>query len=242
MRKLIAIMIASLWTYSSYAQKPAGLSPYTWTREDIFAGLIGGDYERLNVGMKKIEDLLKQNPNDTGTIAMKAAGLSALAIRDLGKGDTAAFDKQYGEAIRLLDEAYKTDPKDVGVNAVYGGVTLYNYGKLPEQRRRHALEMARRSYNTLFTLQQPELDNLPLHLKGEVLAGVAEAEFRSGNKQQAEGYLKRIVETMPNTAYAQRAQQWISNPQSVTATNRLICQSCHDAGRLSNVLAGKRGQ
>ena len=29
MRKLIAIMIASLWTYSSYAQKPAGLSPYT---------------------------------------------------------------------------------------------------------------------------------------------------------------------------------------------------------------------
>src|SRR5262245_34310565 len=120
MRKLLIMMMAFLWTYPSYAQKPADLSVYTWTREDIFAGLVGGDYERMSVGMKKIEELLKQNPNDTAAMAMKAAGMSALAVRDLNKGDITAFNKQYDEAIRLLDQAYKADPKDVGVNAVYG--------------------------------------------------------------------------------------------------------------------------
>ena len=125
------------------------------------------------------------------------------------------------------------------MNAVYAGVTLYNYGKLPEQRRQHALQMARRSYNFLYTAQEKVLEGLPLHLKGEVLAGIAETELRFGNIPQAQTYLKRIVESMPDTAYARRAQQWLANPESVTATSRLICQSCHDPGRLKNVLATK---
>src|SRR4030095_2213513 len=221
----------------SYAQRPpTGLSVYTWTREDIFAGLIAGNFEQLNAGMKKLDEILGQNPNDPDALAMRAAVLSALAVRDLDKGDTAAFNRQYDEAIRLLDAAYKTDPKAIGVNAVYGGVTLYNYDKLPDQRRQHALQMARRSYNLLYTAQEKALENLPLHLKGEVLAGVAETELRSGNTSQAQTYLKRIVETMPDTAYARRAQQWLTNPNSVTATSRLVCQSCHGPGRPNKVV------
>jgi tetratricopeptide (TPR) repeat protein len=235
------VLIALLFTTAlSYAQKPAGVSVYTWTREDIFAGLISSDFEQLNEGMKKLEDILKQNPNDPDAMAMKAAGLSALAIRDLDKGDTAAFSRQYDEAIRLLDAAYKLDAKNIGVNAVYGGVTLYHYGTLPEQRRAHALQMARRSYNFLYAAQEKALENLPLHLKGELLAGVAETELRSGNVSQAQVYLKRMIGTLPDTAYARRAQQWLDNPASVTAASRLICQSCHDAGRLKNVLASQR--
>src|SRR5262245_30204049 len=127
MKKSLLVIALLSTAILSYAQKPAGLSVYTWTREDIFAGLISGNFEQLNLGLKKLEDILKQNPNDADALAMKAAGLSALAMRDLDKGDTAAFNRQYDEAIRLLDTAYKLDAKSIGVNAVYGGVTLYNY-------------------------------------------------------------------------------------------------------------------
>jgi len=239
MRKLLAATVLLFISALTFAQKPEGLSVYTWTREDIFAGLIGGNFEQLNIGMKKLDDILKQNPNDPDAMVMKATGLSALAVRDLGKGDTAAFNRQYDEAIALLDSAYKLDAKNIGVNAVYGGVTLYNYGKLPEQRRPHAAQMARRSYNFLYTAQEKGLANLPLHLKGEVLAGVAESELRAGNAQQAQIYLKRISEMMPDTPYARRAQEWLAKPDSVTAASRLVCQSCHDAGRLKNVMATK---
>jgi tetratricopeptide (TPR) repeat protein len=236
-RRLIAIAALLAAAAFAYGQKPQGLSVYTWSREDIFAGLIGGNYQQLNTGMTKLEEILKQSPKDPDALAMKAAGLSALAVRDLDKGDMTGFDRQYDEAIRLLDMAYELNAQGIGVNAVYGGTALYNYGKLPEKRRTHALQMARRSYNFLYKAQEQGLDKLPLHLKGEVLAGIAESEFRAGNIPQAQVYLKRIVETLPDTAYARRAQQWLANPDSVTPSSRLVCQSCHDDGRLKNVLA-----
>ena len=239
MKKVFAFIALLITAALASAQKPAGINVYTWTREDIFAGLIAGNFEQLDSGMKKLDDILKQTPNDPDAMAMKAGGLTALAVRDLEKGDTAAFNRQYDEAIRLLDSAYKIEAKSIGVNAVYGGVTLYNYTKLPEQRRPHALQMARRSYNFLYTAQEKGLEKLPLHLKGEVLAGVAEAELRSGNTAQAQVYLKRMIETLPDTPYARRAQQWLATPESVAASGRLICQSCHDPGRLKNVIATK---
>ena len=171
------------------------------------------------------------------TRLLKGLGLAVLAVRDLANGNKAGFNQQYDEAVRLLDRALSLDRKSIGVNAVYGGTTLYLYNRLPEARRKHALEMARRSYTFLYSAQEKELDELPLHLKGEVLAGIAEAELRSGNKQQGRAYLERILDTMPGTPYAQTAQQWITAPDSIAANNsRLVCQSCHDPGRLRNQL------
>ena len=39
-------------------------------------------------------------------------------------------------------------------------------------------------------------DQLPVHLKGELLAGLAQAAERLGEREDAKGYLKCIVDTM----------------------------------------------
>lgn len=233
--RIVLLTLVLLAATFVHAQRPEGMSVYTWTREDLFAGLIDKDFTRLKVGMDKLEDILKQNPNDADAIVMKGLGMAVLAVRDFENGDNAGFNRQYDEAVWLFDRAAALDPKGIGVNAVRGGA-LYLYNRLPEGRRPHALDMARKAYAFLYTAQEKGLDQLPPHLKGEVLAGVAETELRSGNRQQAEVYLKRIVDTMPGTPYAGAAQKWLSGPESVAANSRLVCQSCHEPGRLRNRL------
>ena len=115
------------------------------------------------------------------------------------------------------------------------------YGRLPGEHRARALVKANDSYSTIYALQESQFDRMPLHHKGEVLAGLAESKLRLGNRQEAETYLRRIVETMPDSPYSSQAQQWLSDPDSVTDSSKLTCKSCHDPGRLANVLA-RQGQ
>src|SRR5688572_24873548 len=143
MRVRMGLVLLVLTVTAVSAQKPDGLTAYTWTREDLFAGLVDKDFARLEVGMDKIEAILRLNPNDADAIALKGLGLAVLAVRDLANGNKAGFNQQYDEAVRLLDRALSLDRKSIGVNAVYGGTTLYLYNRLPEARRKHALEMAR---------------------------------------------------------------------------------------------------
>ena len=48
-------------------------------------------------------------------------------------------------------------------------------------------------------MQEAQLDHFPLHLKGEVLAGVAETEFRVGDREKGIAFLNRIVTGNPRT-------------------------------------------
>jgi len=82
-------------------------------------------------------------------------------------------------------------------------------------------------------------DQLPVHLKGELLAGLAQAAERLGEREDAKGYLKCIVDTMPRTPYQARAQKWLDEPQTASKS-AIICQTCHEPGRLKNRLAAAK--
>lgn len=90
----------------------------------------------------------------------------------------------------------------------------------------------------MFRAQEQGLDKLPPHLKGEVLGGLADTEHRLGNTEQARTYLRRIVESMPDSPYERRARQWLEQPERISRDNRMMCLSCHDAGRLKYRIAG----
>jgi len=222
------------------ADRPAGLSVYTWTREDLFSGPLGNDAERHQRGMQKLEEILKQNPKDADALAMKGFGFAWLATKALERGDRAGFDRQWDDAVKLLDQAMAIDPKGGGVNAVYGATMLYWFDQIPPERREHARKQGKASYTVLYTSQEKGLDQMPVHFKGEVLAGMAEAERRMGNTEQSQVYLRRIVETMAGSPYERRAKQWLEKPETITAASRLMCQSCHDPGRLEARLAAMK--
>jgi len=242
MKRSVVIVLAVAGACLLLAERPAGISIYTWAREDLFAGPMGNDVDRFNAGMVKVDEALQQNPKDPNALALKGFGTAYRAFRAIDAGDRAAFDRQYDEAVRLLDEAAAIDPNGIGVNAVYGATMLYWYSKLPAEHRAHAATKGRASYMAIYKVQEQMADKMPMHIKGELFAGLAEAERRMGDTEKSKAWLQRIVDTMQGTPYARVAGQWLANPDRIPESNRVMCQTCHDPGRLDNVLAAKKKQ
>ena len=123
--------------------------------------------------------------------------------------------------------------------AIYGGVFALFADRLPVDRRRAGWEIVRARYGQLAERQKAYFEKLPVHMRGEVLAGLAQAEFRLGNDESGREVMNRIVTTLAGTPYEPRAKKWLAEP-AVIAKSSITCLTCHDAGRLDAVLARKK--
>ena len=228
-------MLLFLFALTAGAQTPAfdtRLSVHAILREDIFAGFLANDLERLARGEKNLETLLKERPETKasligwkGTIALTRAAHAHEA------GRKADFEREHRSAAALFDEASKMDPKDFGVVAIVGASWGQMADRLPEPQRSGAWQASYQGYRAMLEAQKEQVDKLPLHLKGELLSGLALTAQRTGRPDEASGYLQRIVQSMPGTPYATAAQRWIERPEA-RAKSSVACQTCHEPGRL----------
>jgi hypothetical protein len=226
------VSVVGLSAIGAQAPRPANVPFYTWVREDTFAGFINDDLSRFEQGVQKAREYLGEDPSRADATNWLAATDVYRAVRAFKAGDAAGGDRLLTEAFKAMDEVAARAPKDVGVRATAGGTLIYFASQLPERHYRPALERARAHYAMLYELQSPLLPQLPLHIKGELLAGVAETELRVGDKARATALLNQIVAELPKTGYAKTAEAWLKTPDSVPRESRLACQSCHEPGRL----------
>jgi hypothetical protein len=230
------VLVAALGLPAVAAQqepRPKNVPFYTWVREDTFAGFMADDMARFERGIQKTQEYLKEDANNMDAVNWLGAGLVYRAVRAFRAGDDAKGDEWFREGVAMMDKAVAAQPANVGIRATAGGTLMRFLAELPERHYRVALEKSRDHYVALYKAQEPIVDKLPPHLRGEVLAGVAETELRLGNRDAATVYLNRIVTGMPNTRYAQIAEMWAKSPESPAKKDRLVCQSCHEGGRLS---------
>lgn len=222
--------LGTLAVMAAQEKRPQNIPFYTWVREDTFAGFIGGDMTRFEQGMRKAQEYLAEDPNDVSAANWLAAGKLYRAVRAYAEKDVARGDALFNEAVATMEKMVAAAPQDIGLRATMAGSLGYMGTRLPEAQYRIAMQKAREQYAVLYKMQEPQLAKFPLHLKGEVLAGMAETEFRVGDRERATAYLNRLVTDMPGTPYAQKASTWLQSPDSVTRSSRLVCQSCHEAG------------
>jgi hypothetical protein len=234
-----AVLVLFLFTMAAGAQSadPSALdqrlSVHTLLREDIFAGVLTNDAERLTRAEKNIEVLLVQRPADRppllawkGDIALYRSVIAYEAKRE------DEFDRQYKRALDLFAEAKRARPDGGGVLAIIGGDLLYFGTRLPERYRAAAFSESYACYSGLFKQQAASLDTLPLHLKGELLSGLAESAYRSNHVAEYSQYLEQILVALPNTPYAARAAKWKQNP-AIASRGAMNCQTCHEEGQLA---------
>jgi hypothetical protein len=210
------------------------LSVNTLVREDLFAGFLTDDLERMERGKKNIDLLLEKRPSEKPSLlAWKASAEVYLAVRALEGNRSDDYRKKYRTAMDLFSQSQQLDPNGVGFNAIRGGTIVVFGDRLPPEDRASAWSAAYESYRVLWKDQAPMIDKLPVHLRGELLAGLATTAQRSGRVQEVDLYLDKILEIMKNTPYESVAKQWKNNPETA-GKNQLTCLSCHDAGRLAN--------
>ena len=80
------------------------------------------------------------------------------------------------------------------------------------------------NFESALALRRNAFHNLGQHNRGEYLSGLAESWALAGNKESAEGYLRRILAELPNSVYAERAAAKLVNWDERRPLN---CQSCH---------------
>lgn len=209
------------------------LTIHTLIREDIFAGLLSNDMERFSRGERNIQLLLQQRPAEKAALlAWQAAASVYRAVRAQENSRSEEFQQKYQQALDLLSEANRLAPDNIGVAAVTGGTYAVLADRLPEKPRAAAWERSYDAYKVMWKQQAPIVEKLPLHIKGELLAGLAQAAQRTGRNEEASQYVDKILELLPDTPYENVGKQWRKNPQ-VAAKTTITCLSCHEPGRLA---------
>ncbi len=219
--------------------RPVGLRTSTWVREDIFAGFMAGDPARFEKGMEKLSAALAAQPGSVDALEWQGGGKIYRAVRAHEAGDQAAFDRHYAEARADFARAEAELANQPDLRAAYfairGGSFTILADRLPAGQRAQAWAEVRDNYRALRETQKAFFDKMPVHMRGEVLAGLAQAAQRLGDQPAAAAALQELLAALPDSVYANRARKWQEQPD-LASRSSLVCQTCHDAGRLEPVL------
>lgn len=208
------------------------LTVHTLVREDIFAGWMTDDMERFSRGEKNIDLLLEKRPLEKASLlAWKAGAAFYRAVRAHESNRSDEFQKYYRQGLDLQAQARQVGPMDPGAAAVNGGTFVFLGDRLPKEYRAAAWSQAYDSYKLLWRFQGSAVDQLPVHLRGELLAGLAQAAQRTGRNEESAQYIDKILAVLGGTPYESVAKNWKANPASA-ANSSLACMTCHNAGRL----------
>jgi hypothetical protein len=244
MRPLQSALLVLVVVSAVAAQSPdpplseTRLSVNTLLREDIFAGFRNDNMERLARAERNIDVLLKERPGQRATlVAWKAGASTYRAVRAHESGQAEEFGRRFAEALDGFAAAAKLDSGSVAVAAITGGTLATFADRLPEKHRAAAWSQAYDNYSMLWKLQSPEIEKLPVHFKGEVLAGLSQSAQRTGRTEETAQYLDKMLTVLADTPYEAMAKRWKSDPSSAATTN-LTCKNCHNPGRLANRLEG----
>lgn len=247
MCRLSKILLVALFVTVAMAQSPepplsdTRLTIHTLIREDIFAGFLTDDMERLARGEKNLQTLLEKRPAAKSSLLAWKAGIATYrAVRAHESNRNDEFQREYREAMDLFSQARNLGPNDPGVAAVTGGVYAVFADRLPKEHREAAWSTAYDAYQALWKAQGPMVDKLPVHLRGELLGGLAMSAMRTGRAEEGMRHLDKILAVLADTPYEPVAKKWKENPKAAADTS-ITCMTCHDQGRLAARLNALNG-
>jgi tetratricopeptide (TPR) repeat protein len=242
MYRFSRILLVALFVTVAMAQSPeppisdTRIPVHNLVREDIFAGFLTDDMERLARGEKNLQTLLEKRPAAKSDLLAWKAGIATYrAVRAHEANRDDEFQRKYKESLDLFSQARQAGPNNVGVAAITGGVYAVFGDRLPKEYRDAAWSQAYDAYQELWKQQGPVVDRLPTHLRGELLGGLAASAMRTGRTEEATRHLDKILETLAGTPYEPVAKKWKENPKTAADTS-ITCLTCHEQGRLAAII------
>jgi hypothetical protein len=239
-KSVLLILLLSVALSAQAPEPPLSdtrLTVHTLVREDLFAGFLSNDLTRFSRGEKNVEALLAQRPDQRANLLAWQGGASLYrAVRAHEAGNAKEFAELYRSARDAFAEATGLQAGNDGVHAIVGGTYSLFADRLPAEHRAAGWAQAYESYSFLWKAQGQIIEKLPVHHRGEVLGGLAQAAQRTGRTEEMGQALDRMLTVLAGTPYEATAKQWKSDP-AVAANTRLTCKNCHNPGRLGPRLA-----
>jgi len=193
-------------------------------RDDMFRAF-GGNEAAFKSAMATIDAKLAENPDHAGALVWRGAGRYFKAGQVFAAGDYAGGQALAASAMADLDRAYELQPRSIEVLIPRAAVLLVVARNQRDPDR--ARDLARRSatdFESALAMRQSVFEQLRLHNRGEYLSGLAESWALAGDRDKAEGYLRRILAELPDSPYAERATAKLADWSDRKPLN---CQTCH---------------
>jgi hypothetical protein len=243
MRVLKGALMAFAVVATAAAQSPdipiaeTRLTVHTLLREDVFAGFLENNMERVARAEKNLALLLEQRPTERANLLAWRGGIEVQhAVRAQETGKPAEFTRHFENAQKAFAEASKLTSGNDGVAPIVGGTYVFYADRLPQEHRAAAWAQAYNSYSLLWKQQGAQIERMPVHFQGEVLAGMAQSAQRTGRAEESAQFVDKMLTILAETPFEKTARQWKENPASA-ATTSLTCKNCHAPGRLSAKIA-----
>jgi len=239
MRLFKGTLLAFALMTTAAAQSPAPpiadtrLTVHTLLREDVFAGFLDNNMERVARAEQNIARLLEQRPAEKGNLLAWRGGIKvqhAVRAHEAGKADE--FARHFTAAREDFAAAAKETSGNGGVPAIIGGSYAFYGDRLPQEHRAAAWSQAYDSYAALWKQQAAQVEKMPVHFQGELLSGMAQSAQRTGRSAESAEFVERMLTVLKDTPFERTARQWKADPASA-ATSNLTCKNCHSPGRLS---------
>lgn len=193
-------------------------------RGDFFAGF-AGDKEALNRAMRNSEEVIAADPEAAEAMAWHGSGLLALSGQKFQAGDFVAGGELWGRAIAEMTKAGELEPDNPAVliprAAAWFGVSR----QVPRERGKVLLEKALADYEHVYDLQKSYFDRLDLHMRSELLFGLADGYARYGNSEKAHQYFEKIIAIGAASGHYEQAKQFLNGDKY--EVRGIGCVGCH---------------
>jgi hypothetical protein len=214
--------------------KPEKLTLHTWVREDIFAGWMAYDAARLELGARKVDRFLQDQPDNASALSWKYLELTYRMRDARKKNDQEAYRRHLAAANEIRKRVVAKEPNNPVPGIIIGGSLVFGALYMPEEDREWMYREGRTLLRKVPELQGPVFDKLPPHMRGELWSLIAFASDRLGDKPDRDHYVDEMLTKLAGSPYEARAKRWKNQP-SLTNEVDNMCITCHEPGRLAAV-------
>ena len=180
---------------------------------DDFTSGFRGNREVLDRAVAAAQKLRDAQPEHAEAMVYLGAATLVLSGRAFQEGN----DMQKGMELwekgnAMMDKAVQLQLDNIAVRNLRGTTLLMASRQAPADWQPPLLDKCLADFNRILDLQKDHFSALPERVRGELLASLADAYDRSGDKEKSRAYLERIVKELPGTEYAKRAEAWLKDP------------------------------
>ena len=194
-------------------------------RNDFFAGF-AGDKAAFDRGMKAAEQAIAESPNDSAeALAWHGAGLLSLAGPKFAQGDFANGVQLWTKANEEMAKAGEQEPHNPGVLIPRAAAWFAASRATPPEMGAPVLAKAIADYETVYEMQKAYFDKLDIHMRSELLFGLADGNARRGDNAKAREWFEKLATLGVKSGHQEQAELFLKGEKY--AVTGIGCVGCH---------------
>jgi tetratricopeptide (TPR) repeat protein len=153
------------------------------------------------------------------------AGQLLLSGRSFNQGDVARGAELWSNALNEMDEAGKREPDNPAILIPRAAAWFAASRNAPPEMGEPLLKKAIADYEHVYDLQKDYFDRLNIHMKSELLFGLADGWARAGDSAKAHSYFEKLAALGPDSGHKEQAEHYLAGERY--EVKGIGCAGCH---------------